>query len=164
MVPGTLVALDRGGRPESRRSAPDVPLVSASPSPRRRRHTRRRRRTGEHTVDGEQADQSLHLVDSGTSGIHRRVVMRRASSGCGPAVGGPVQLTDPLIGPPGNDRLSSRAWTPSSGSPARDCTRRRGGPRSRRQRRRQEASPLDRAQPTAPATGWESTSPSARAL
>ena len=42
------------------------------------------------------------------------------------------------------------AWTPSSRSPARGCTRRRSGPRSRRRRRRPGASPLGGERPTAP--------------
>ena len=57
------------------------------------------------TVVGEAPDEALHLGD----GCCHRVRARRDAPGVeggGPAVGCPVELADPLIGPAGDDRLA----------------------------------------------------------
>jgi hypothetical protein len=82
-----------------------------------------------------ECQQTPHLDDRGGRGID---VARDALEidRHDPRVRARQQADDELIGPAGHDRLAGSAWRPSSGTPARGCTQRRHGPRSRRRRRR----------------------------
>src|SRR5665811_90929 len=57
------------------------------------------------TVIGQQGDEPLHLIDGGGHTIHGRREAQGVEWSC-PAVRSPVQLADPLIGPPGHDGLA----------------------------------------------------------
>jgi hypothetical protein len=58
-------------------------------------------------VIGQQVDQAPNLFDGGSSSVHGWADAQRVQWR-GPAVRRPVQLADPLIGPPGHDGLSGR--------------------------------------------------------
>ena len=57
----------------------------------------------------QESDEPPDLLDGRCGGVDERCNAHDVK-GCRPRVRGPVQLTDPLIGPPGHDRLSGRVF------------------------------------------------------